>query len=132
QSARQALPASAFSLPQIATPIAFEHREARSQSLVAYPADKAPPSRRFRRKFQRKARALRPGLRFGARLKAKGSGDGAETGAHQTDRIHVGLFAGAFLGALARLVALVEQFDLLQLLERFGEQRLGVFELDAQ
>ena len=35
-------------------------------------------------------------------------------------------------GALARLVALVEQFDLLQFLEGFRELRLGVFELGAQ
>jgi hypothetical protein len=59
------------------------------------------------------------------------SGD-PKPGAHQADRIHVGLLPGALLGALARLVALVEQFDLLELLERFAQQALGVLELDSQ
>ena len=35
------------------------------------------------------------------------SGDDAEPGAHQSDAVEIGLFAGAFLGALARLVALI-------------------------
>ena len=63
---------------------------------------------------------------------AKASGDGAETGAHQPDRIHVGLLPRILLGALARLVTLVEQFDLLEFLEGFAKQRLGVFQLDAK
>ena len=46
-------------------------------------------------------------------------------------RIELGLLAGILLGALARLVALVEQLDLLQLLERLAERGLGVVELDA-
>ena len=62
----------------------------------------------------------------------KASGDGADAGAHQADRIHVGLLAGVFLGALARLVALIQKFNLLQLLERLAEQGFGVFELDAK
>ena len=59
------------------------------------------------------------------------SGD-AKPGAHQADGVHVGLLPGALLGALTRLVTLVEQFHLLQLLERFAQQAPGVFELDAQ
>ena len=62
----------------------------------------------------------------------QGSDDDTEARAHQADAIEVGLLAGALLGALPRLIALVQQLDLLQLLERLGEQRLGVFELDAQ
>ena len=56
---------------------------------------------------------------------AKASGDGAEAGAHQADGVHVGLLAGVLLGALARLVTLVQQFDLLQFLEGFAEQALA-------
>ena len=82
-------------------------------------------------KSQRKTRALRPGFRL-AWMRSEASGDGADAGAHQADRVDVGLLAGVLFGALARLVALVEQFDLLQFLEGFAEQRLGVFELDAQ
>ena len=51
--------------------------------------------------------------------------------AHQADGVELGLLAGVLLGALARLVALVEQLDLLQLLEGLAERRLGVVELDA-
>ncbi len=42
------------------------------------------------------------------------------------------LFAGVFFRPLARLVALVEQLDLLQFLEGLGQMALGVFELDLQ
>src|SRR6187402_2555588 len=59
------------------------------------------------------------------------SGDRADAGAHQADAVEVGLLAGAFLGAFAGLVALVEQFHLLEFLEGFGEKALGVLELDA-
>jgi len=42
------------------------------------------------------------------------------------------LLAGAFFGALARLVALVQQLDFLELLESLGQQALGIFKLNAQ
>jgi len=59
------------------------------------------------------------------------SGDDAEARTHQTDAVEIGLLAGALLGAFARLVAFVEQLDLLQFLEGFRQQRLGVLELNA-
>ena len=49
--------------------------------------------------------------------------------AHQADGVELGLLARILLGALAHLVALVEQLDLLELLERLAERRLGVVEL---
>ena len=55
-----------------------------------------------------------------------------DPGAHQADAVEIGLLAGAFLGAFAGLVAFVQQFDLLQLLERLGQQASRVLELDAQ
>ena len=55
------------------------------------------------------------------------SGHGADAGAHQADAVEVGLLTRAFLGAFTGLVALVEQFDLLEFFEGFGEQALGVF-----
>ena len=55
---------------------------------------------------------------------------GAGAAAHQADGVELGLLAGILLGALAHLVALVEQLDLLQLLEGLAERRLGVVELD--
>src|ERR1700741_3327395 len=81
-----------------------------------------------------KTRALRPGfstvLRFFSR---QASGDGAaKPRAHQADRVEIGLFPGALLGALARLIALVEQLDLLELLESLAQEALGIFKLDAQ
>ena len=51
---------------------------------------------------------------------------------HQADGVELGWFAGVELSALPRLVALVEQFDLLQFLERFAEHRLGVVELGLE
>src|SRR6266536_1642601 len=59
--------------------------------------------------IKRKTRALRSGSDAGAMLGKTMSGDGAEPGAHQADRVHVGLLAGVLFGALAGLVALVEQ-----------------------
>src|SRR6185436_5385091 len=58
------------------------------------------------------------------------SGPGAV--AHQADGVELGLLAGVFLGALAHLVPLVEQLDLLHLLEGLAERRLGVVELDLE
>src|SRR5262245_61556254 len=52
--------------------------------------------------------------------------------AHQSDRVEFGLLARIHLGALACLVALVEQLDLLQFLERLAELRLGVVELGLE
>src|SRR5215475_13081536 len=46
--------------------------------------------------------------------------------------IELGLFARIVGGALAHLVAFVEQLDLLQFLERFAERRLGVVELSLE
>src|ERR1700742_644522 len=60
------------------------------------------------------------------------SGYRADTRAHQADAVEIGLLAGAFLGAFAGLVALVEQLDLLELLERLCQRCLGLFELTAQ
>src|SRR6185437_7751533 len=55
-----------------------------------------------------------------------------DAGAHQADTVEIGLLASAFLGALARLVALVEKLDLLEFLERLAQQALGVFKLNPQ
>ena len=52
--------------------------------------------------------------------------------AHQADGVELGLLAGGRLGALAHLVALVEQLDLLELFEGFRERLLGVVELALQ
>src|SRR6185312_313823 len=71
-------------------------------------------------------------LRFGGSVTPSALGDDAEPSAHQPDAVEVGLLPGALLGALAGLVALIEQFDLLQFLEGFRQQRLGILELDAQ
>src|SRR3954468_9801320 len=48
---------------------------------------------------------------------------------HGTDPVELALLAGVVGGALAHLVALVEQLDLLELLEGFRQRRLGVVEL---
>src|SRR6202051_2390589 len=52
--------------------------------------------------------------------------------AHQRDVVELGLFGGVFGLALADLVALVEQFDLLELLKGFRQRQLGVLELGTQ
>jgi hypothetical protein len=52
--------------------------------------------------------------------------------AHHADGVELGLLAGFFLSPLACLVALVEQLDLLELLERFAEVRLRLVELPAE
>ena len=52
--------------------------------------------------------------------------------AHRADAVHLGLLARVLGDALAHLVALVEQLDLLQLLERLGERHAGVLELALQ
>ena len=49
--------------------------------------------------------------------------------AQHPDAVELGLLARILVGALARLVALVEQLDLLELLEGLAEERLGVVEL---
>src|SRR5262249_22388356 len=59
-------------------------------------------------------------------------GPGAGAVAHYADGVELSLLAGAFLGPLAHLVALVEQFDLLHFLERLSERGLGLVELDLQ
>src|SRR5438552_18475998 len=56
----------------------------------------------------------------------------AQTGTHQANAVEVGLFPGAFLGALARMVPFVLEFDFLEFLERLRQQALGLFELDAE
>src|SRR5438094_3134328 len=63
------------------------------------------------------------------RGRADGSGRGAVAYAHQADGIELGLLTRALLGAFAHLVALVEQFDLLELFESLAERGLGVVEL---
>src|SRR6266404_5566746 len=60
------------------------------------------------------------------------SGDGSEAGAHQPDAVEIGLFPGAFLGALAGLIALVQELDFLEFVECLTQQALGVLELDPQ
>src|SRR3954453_11135555 len=50
----------------------------------------------------------------------------------RADAIKFDLLARVLLGLLARLVALVEQFDLLQFFERLAERSLGVVELPFQ
>src|SRR5262249_18825485 len=56
-------------------------------------------------------------------------GLGAYRRPHRADAVELSLFAGVLDGALARLVALVEQLDLLELLERLGECHPGILEL---
>src|SRR5258707_441283 len=62
----------------------------------------------------------------------KTSGNRPDACAHQADTVEVGLFPGAFFGAFARLIALVQELDFLELLEGFAQQALGVLELDTQ
>jgi len=50
-------------------------------------------------------------------------------GPHQADGVELGLFVGGLFGALAHLVALIEQFDFLQLFKRFRKRILGLVEL---
>src|SRR5262252_5918820 len=57
---------------------------------------------------------------------------GACGAAQQADGVEIGLLARCYFLALAHLVALVEQLDLLHLLEGLAKRRLGVLELDAQ
>ena len=57
---------------------------------------------------------------------------GSPPGAHRADAVEFGLLARIVGGALAHLVALVEQLDLLELLERLGERHAGVLELAFQ
>ena len=64
---------------------------------------------------------------FNSRSDGLSLGPGAV--AHHADGVELGLLAGVFLGPLAHLVALVEQFDLLEFLERFAEVRLRLVEL---
>src|SRR5690242_18161935 len=52
--------------------------------------------------------------------------------AQEADVVELGLLARVLVGALARLIALVEQLDLLELLERLAERRLGVVELTLE
>jgi len=62
----------------------------------------------------------------------KASGNGPDPGAHQTDAVEIGLFPGVLFRPLARLIALVQQFDLLEFIEGFAEQAFGVFQLNTQ
>src|SRR4051795_6836486 len=59
-------------------------------------------------------------------------GSGAGAGAHQADSVELGLLAGGLLLALADLIALVEQLNLLHLVEGLAERRFGVVELNPQ
>src|SRR3984893_18983144 len=65
-----------------------------------------------------------PGFRWCCSWETKGSasGDGPEAGTHQPDTVEICLFPGVFFGALARLIALVQQLDLLEVLEGFTQQ----------
>ena len=69
----------------------------------------------------------RSGPALNRRIRRLKPGPGAV--AHHADGVELGLLAGLFLGPLAHLVALVEQLDLLELLERFAEVRLRLVEL---
>ena len=62
----------------------------------------------------------------------KASGNGPDPGAHQTDTVEIGLFPGVLFSPLARLIALVQQFDLLQFVEGFAQQAFCVFQLNTQ
>src|SRR6266478_9562104 len=66
--------------------------------------------------IQTKTRTSRPGFSLMLQMKRKSSGDGPEAGAHQADAVEIGLFPGVFFSPLAGLVALVQQFDFLELL----------------
>src|SRR5215469_3482947 len=58
-------------------------------------------------------------------------GDGAARAQH-ADRVEIVLLARVLVGALARLIALVEQLDLLELLEGLAERGARVLELTAR
>jgi hypothetical protein len=51
---------------------------------------------------------------------------------HRADAVELGLFAGIGVGAFARLIALVEQLDLLELLECLAERRLRIIQLGLE
>src|SRR5471032_2383812 len=51
---------------------------------------------------------------------------------HRGDAVEFGLLARILLGLLARVVALVEHLDLLELLERLAQRGLGVVDLDLE
>src|SRR4029453_1767612 len=70
-----------------------------------------------------------PGSQILGGLAVAALGDGTHAGTHQADAGEIGLLAGAFLGAFAGLVALVQELDLLELLEGFAERSLGFLEL---
>jgi len=53
------------------------------------------------------------------------SGNRPDPGPHQPDAVEIGMLPRVFFGALARLIALVEQLDFLELLESLGEQLLA-------
>ena len=81
-----------------------------------------PPSHAARLwTFGQDAQAKNPDLAARASIvqsaDGKASGNRPEARAHQADAVEIGLFTGVLLGALARLVALVQEFDFLQLLE---------------
>ena len=123
QSARPALLASAFSSPNRTA------RRVRTQALALryHSRGKAHHQGAARHTVDTNAKPGPCGPGFDE-FSAVGplaapSGDGADAGAHQADAVQVGLLAGVFFGALARLVALVEELDLLQFLEGFGQQR---------
>jgi hypothetical protein len=69
---------------------------------------------------------------FDGSMPSDRSSDGADPGPHQADAVEVGLLARTFLGTLARLIAFVEQLNLLELFKGFAELRLGILELHAQ
>src|SRR5258705_13853356 len=83
--------------------------------------------------IQTKTRTSRSGFSLMLlQMKRKSSGDGPEAGAHQADTVEIGLFPGVFFSPLAGLVALVQQLDFLELLERFAQQALGILKLNPQ
>ncbi len=55
-----------------------------------------------------------------------------DPGAHQADAVEIGLLPGAFFGTFPRLIAFVEQFDLLEFLERLAQNGLGILKLHPQ
>src|ERR1017187_5637911 len=55
---------------------------------------------------------------------------GAE--AHGGDAVELGLLARILFGLFARVVALIQHLDLLELLERLAQRGLGVVDLDFE
>src|ERR687884_335956 len=56
----------------------------------------------------------------------------SDSGAGEVQTSELARFPCAFHGTIAHLIPLVEQLHFLELLERFAERSLGVFELDPE